>query len=146
MNIDTFYLYNKVSDDFDEKAYLELCSLASEFYQPYCKDNNISEKHRLFFHYIMYWEENLKPPKKISTLQNINFVKVLIEYANKKQDLELLDIIKNNSIDLLYHDMRNPIVCEHISHRIKLLDSLDLLIDYFPEPNIQIPKQCLEDI
>jgi len=46
-----------VEEDFDAKLYAHLYPETKEFYQPYCRKNNISDKTRLFFHYKKYGEK-----------------------------------------------------------------------------------------
>tara|TARA_R110000868_G_scaffold554_3_gene4107 strand:- start:446 stop:871 length:426 start_codon:yes stop_codon:yes gene_type:complete len=56
MNIDIedFYKNNKCNQFFDELNYQNLYPESSQFYQPYCKDSNISEKQRLYFHWVSF--------------------------------------------------------------------------------------------
>ena len=58
MDIVEFYKTHRIDYDFDESAYLSRYPYTQDFYQPYCRDNNISEKHRLYFHWIMYGEKD----------------------------------------------------------------------------------------
>lgn len=53
-NIDLFYSIYKVDDDFDAAFYAKEYPTIINFYQPYCINNNISDQHRLFFHWYMY--------------------------------------------------------------------------------------------
>lgn len=46
-----------VEEDFDAKLYAKLYPETKNFYQPYCKNNNINNKTRLFFHYKKYGEK-----------------------------------------------------------------------------------------
>ena len=54
ITIEEFYKNNQLDYSFDEILYLKEHPDVEGFYQPYCKDNAISEKHRLFFHYNVY--------------------------------------------------------------------------------------------
>lgn len=49
-----FYLFNKVDDTFDEIAYQNMYPETKSFYQPECSNNNIDDKHRLYFHFKNY--------------------------------------------------------------------------------------------
>ena len=52
--IEDFYKTNQVPKDFDETLYSAIYPETKGFYQPYCDDNGIDEKHRLYFHYANY--------------------------------------------------------------------------------------------
>ena len=50
-SIEDFIKIGDVDEDFDERLYQTLYPETNLFYQPYCKNNNISNRTRLFFHY-----------------------------------------------------------------------------------------------
>jgi hypothetical protein len=54
VDIDNFYKVYTLDENFDEKAYGKLYPETINFYQPYCYNNNIDDKHRLFYHNILY--------------------------------------------------------------------------------------------
>jgi hypothetical protein len=54
IDIIDFYKQNSIDNDFDEFFYQKEYPETKSFYQPYCNDNNISEKERLFFHWYYY--------------------------------------------------------------------------------------------
>lgn len=54
MDIIEFYKNNKLDINFDEVLYQEQSPETKNFYQPYCRNNNIDDKHRLYFHYRLY--------------------------------------------------------------------------------------------
>ena len=56
MNIEEFYKNNILDEDFDEIFYQEKYPEVQEFYHPYCIENNIDDKHRLYYHYKKYGE------------------------------------------------------------------------------------------
>lgn len=56
--IDEFYKYNILDENFDEINYLLLFPETLDFYQPYCKDNNIGEKERLYYHYSLFGKKD----------------------------------------------------------------------------------------
>lgn len=72
-DIEEFYKTNKVDKDFNEFLYQKDYPETKNFYQPYCKENNIDEKHRLFFHYMQYGNKNLnyKINNEIKIFNNI---------------------------------------------------------------------------
>lgn len=55
-NIEDFIKYYDVDEDFDSRLYQALYPETDLFYQPYCKNNNISDRTRLFFHYAKHGE------------------------------------------------------------------------------------------
>lgn len=54
LSIQEFYENNIVDPDFDETLHLKWKPEAKDFYQPFCKENSIDDKHRLFFHYMSH--------------------------------------------------------------------------------------------
>ena len=56
-SIDDFIQLGDVDEDFDEGLYQTLYPETNLFYQPYCKNNNISNRTILFFHYKKYGEK-----------------------------------------------------------------------------------------
>lgn len=70
--IEEFYQNNnnKIDPDFDDIFYQIAYPGTRDFYQPYCDKNNISDRHRLFFHYSQYGKHsNLKKYGKILYLK-----------------------------------------------------------------------------
>lgn len=64
ISIEEFYQNNQVDDKFDEIFYQGHYPQTQDFYQPHCKDNHISDKYRLYYHYVMYGKDmgfNIKP-------------------------------------------------------------------------------------
>ena len=49
MDIAEFFKTNTVDEDFDEVFYQTNHPETKNFYQPYCKENNIDDKNRLYF-------------------------------------------------------------------------------------------------
>lgn len=54
LNILEFYKTNVVDDNFDEKFYQHSFPDTKDFYQPFCSDSGIDDRHRLFYHYHLY--------------------------------------------------------------------------------------------
>lgn len=54
MNIIDFYKNNSLDKDFDDIFYSNKYPEVNKFYQPFCSDNSIDDKHRLYYHYMMY--------------------------------------------------------------------------------------------
>jgi hypothetical protein len=74
ISIEEFYQYNQIDESFDAVSYLSRYPYVSQFYQPHCRDNNISEKHRLYYHYMMYGEKDVPFMKETENSQKINEV------------------------------------------------------------------------
>lgn len=55
--IEAFYKKHSLEDSFDEINYAKHNPNLVEFYQPYCKDHGISDKHRLFYHWFLYGDK-----------------------------------------------------------------------------------------
>lgn len=54
ISIEDFYKNHTIASDFDENFYQKKYPETIDFYQPYCRENNIDDRHRLFFHYFIY--------------------------------------------------------------------------------------------
>lgn len=54
ISIKEFYQNNKVDPDFDEVKYLAKKPDTKYFYKPFCEQEDIDDKHRLFYHYMLY--------------------------------------------------------------------------------------------
>jgi hypothetical protein len=76
-DIVTFYKNNKINNNFNEILYKVAYPETVDFYQPYCRDNSIDDKHRLYFHYSLY----NKPIKKSN-----NFLGLIDFYLFNKLD------------------------------------------------------------
>ena len=61
ISIEEFYKSNKVNKDFNEKKYLLDNPEVKDFYQPYCSDNGITERERLYFHYAIHYSQYKNP-------------------------------------------------------------------------------------
>lgn len=59
IRIEEFYQTNTLDESFDEKLYLETYPDTKDFYQPYCQQNNINDKQRLYYHYNFYCNRNI---------------------------------------------------------------------------------------
>lgn len=58
-----FYNNHTVDPDFDELFYQQEYPETKDFYQPFCKENGISDRQRLFYHFKLYYELLKKSPK-----------------------------------------------------------------------------------
>lgn len=66
IDINSFYINRIVDEDFDEISYQKKYPDTEKFYQPYCSENGISDKQRLFYHYVFYGAKEKK-------FENIHF-------------------------------------------------------------------------
>lgn len=112
-DIISFYKNNNINNNFNEILYKVVYPETVDFYQPYCRDNSIDDKHRLYFHYHLY----NKPIKKSNLIDFYLFNKLdesFDEVAYQKmypqtKDFYQPECIKNNISDKyrLYFHFRN---------------------------------------
>lgn len=73
ISIKEFFETTDVDESFDEKLYALRHPDLEKFCQPYCKENNIDEKHRLYYHYITfnprYTEKKIDKQNKVIALK-----------------------------------------------------------------------------
>jgi len=55
LDISEFYKINKIDHNFDEILYSQTYPETKDFYQPYCKNNFIDEKHKIKTKIISYY-------------------------------------------------------------------------------------------
>lgn len=134
MTINEFYAINSVDKQFDEIQYLVNNPQVLDFYQPYCRQNSIDDKHRLFFHYVMYGYQG-NENKYIEALTQL-FVDLIATNSILKSNL-LLNFIKNN-IFTIFSTMRDPVQYNVYINRRNNLVNLEKLIPFLPPINIEI--------
>tara|TARA_B100000131_G_C18115771_1_gene611230 strand:+ start:1063 stop:3276 length:2214 start_codon:yes stop_codon:yes gene_type:complete len=56
ISIEEFYEHNEIDEEFDEEFYRSIINHPDldDFYQPYCSENDIPERYRLYYHYHQY--------------------------------------------------------------------------------------------
>jgi hypothetical protein len=54
MEIIEFYEKNLIEKNFDDEFYITQTGDIKSFYQPYCRENSITERQRLFYHYVFF--------------------------------------------------------------------------------------------
>ena len=84
-SIEDFIQYCDVDEDFDEKCYQSLYPETYKFYQPYCIENNITDRNRLFFHYVKYGKPALYH-KNLSSFAK----EFCLDLSNPNDDIERL--------------------------------------------------------
>lgn len=57
MDIIEFYKYNHVEEDFDEIFYANKYPECSNYYQPFCEQIGLDERHRLYHHYYFWGKQ-----------------------------------------------------------------------------------------
>lgn len=93
MTIEEFYQYNCIDENFNESVYQKLHPETKNFYQPHCLENNIDDKHRLYFHHILYDKvnnnqnnnQNIKPNQNQKVLPNLS---VIVSIKNRNDILK----------------------------------------------------------
>jgi len=80
--IEEFYQSNSVDNDFEEIFYEKTYPEVKNFYQPYCAENNISERERLFFHYANYGKNNNYKKNLIEFIKH-RVIGLELEFLNK---------------------------------------------------------------
>jgi hypothetical protein len=77
IDITQFYLTNIIDPDFDDVFYIKQYPETQDFYQPFCQNNNINNKYRLYYHYKIYGEKN-HAYKNLKEMENdllgVNFI------------------------------------------------------------------------
>lgn len=71
-DIVSFYKEYRVDDDFDAEFYNSEYPTTYKFYQPFCRENNISDRERLFFHWY-------RDGKKIGLYKNQHYKSKMFE-------------------------------------------------------------------
>jgi hypothetical protein len=104
-DINEFYKIHKINNSFDEVLYKKTYPETENFYQPYCKDNFIDEKHRLYFHYYLY----NKPNKKTN-----NFLSLIDFYLFNRIDESFNEVLYQNE----YPETKNFYQPECINNNI----------------------------
>ena len=132
VSIEEFYQNVMLNPFFDESYYIQTYPEVTDFFQPYCKDNNISEKKRLYFHWNLYGIDQGQLPceKNINRLAAFTFAEV-----NTPSKLRLFKMLFN----FIKSDTFDPHVCvsdkekqfninlvEYISHNIELEDRIEV--------------------
>lgn len=82
ISIEEFYKDHDVDIDFDEKVYVKNHPDTIDFYQPYCSDNGITEKERLYFHYYLYSKNNLTKINKTIIIKAVGNIAQRLRVIN----------------------------------------------------------------
>lgn len=88
ISIEEFYKSNLLDQNFNEKLYTQQYPETIDFYQPYCKEHNIDDKYRLYYHYVLY-KKHIILSKETSVKQNNNniYIKVTNGLSNRLRTL-----------------------------------------------------------
>jgi hypothetical protein len=99
MDINKFYEIYKIDENFDEFLYQTRHPETKDFYQPYCIDNNIDDKHRLYFHYKLYGSVNFNHTrlnnKNKNNNRHKNRHKILIKIPTLRRPIQLINCIES---------------------------------------------------
>lgn len=103
MDINEFYKNNVVDKDFNEVFYQEQHPQVKDFYQPYCTENSIDDKHRLYFHYVQYGDKvkfdkyNLLKHNLSNILHIFPFEISSYSDVNSRQNFAIESYLKNKT-------------------------------------------------
>jgi GR25 family glycosyltransferase involved in LPS biosynthesis len=105
MEIKQFYETNTIENDFDEIFYQKEYPKTKQFYQPYCKNNNIDDKHRLYYHYKLYGENKYK---NLEEKNKNKFIPIISPRKKVENKLAILTTFFNpcNYINLKYNYLK----------------------------------------
>lgn len=137
MNIDIedFYKNNKCNQFFDELNYQNLYPESSQFYQPYCKQNNISEKQRLYYHWVLFGVEMgwLPYQEDIYHIAAFSLEEVSKSYEHKDRLLKMF-------FNLIKSDDANPRTLENNTKKDSDINILKYIID-----NVKLKDRIKKD-
>ena len=137
MNIDieAFYHDNECNQFFDEINYAKLYPESREFYQPYCKQNNISEKQRLYYHWVLFGVEKGWLPYQ----EDINHIAAFsLEEINKSYEHK--DRLLKMFFNLIKSDDANPRTLDSNTKKDSDISILKYIID-----NVELKDRVQKD-
>jgi hypothetical protein len=97
ISIEEFYQSNDIEENFNEKLYNETYPETANFYQPYCRQNNIGDRQRLYYHYVIY-TKNLHDTHGIKHNNSIYEIKLEWQKPNITE-LHYFNNHKNSATD-----------------------------------------------
>ena len=83
MDIIEFYRHYKINPNFKHEKYRKKYPETDSFYQPFCLQNNISDKYRLYFHYAIYGTEGSQDISRINKFYRVNINPSRLESIDK---------------------------------------------------------------
>lgn len=150
MDINEFYKNNIVDKDFDEVFYQQQYPETKNFYQPYCKDSGIDDKHRLYFHHKIYGnkfkqksetkesfkQQNLIEEKKVIKL---NDNKILVQIFSCKKSKKLKYCVEsffNNCLDkveIIISTVESPFSIDFLNNELfeKSIENINIILNDF---------------
>jgi hypothetical protein len=137
MNIDieAFYHDNECNQFFDEINYAKLYPESREFYQPYCKQNNISEKQRLYYHWVLFGVEMgwLPYQEDIYHIAAFSLEEINKSYEHKDRLLKMF-------FNLIKSDDANPRTLDSNTKKDSDISILKYIID-----NVELKDRVQKD-
>lgn len=118
LSIEQFYNLYNVDETFDEIEYLKNFPEATNFYQPHCKNHNISDKKRLYFHFRNYVEKMMS-----SHMVIYDSIKFMTNHLTNSDIKYCLKNILNNC-----KSIREPLVVNSHIERQTILEVAELLV------------------
>ena len=137
ISIDEFYLSNIVDENFSEVLYAKMFPETSDFYQPYCKNHNIGEKERLYYHYSLFGAEgytyhNDDNALLVQAILAAKGISLTNTAGNNLEVLELTNSIVNQiliKILKLFKKNRGLRLCQYYKQRMDFLEMLEFLVE-----------------
>lgn len=90
ISIEEFYKDNILDYNFDEESYLLAYPYVKDFYQPHCQQNNIDDKHRLYFHWVVYGDKLFKDSLNLKRTTTNPSTETLVNHSSIKESLNIL--------------------------------------------------------
>ena len=125
ISIDKFYELNLLDEAFDEVEYARIVPETINFYQPYCNNNFISDKKRLYYHYNMYGKSHRR--FHYLTDKNMILVNSIIGMAHNAEN----SLMKSSVVETLNlcKYIEGLHIYKHQTKRKDVIKMLELLIE-----------------
>ena len=141
ITIEDFYITNKVKKSFDEEKYLLNNPEVKDFYQPYCSDNGITERERLYFHYAIHYSQYKNP----FTLKLMFFTQLIekLMILNKERyksplhhDVDLSELI-SEYIGVTFSSLLLPNIVDNYEERQEALQRCRKILPFVKRLSIR---------
>ena len=135
VDIEDFYNNNECNQFFDELNYAKLYPESREFYQPYCEQNNISEKQRLYYHWVLFGVEMgwLPYQEDIYHIAAFSLEEINKSYEHKHRLLKMF-------FNLIKSDDANPRTLDSNTKKDSDISILKYIID-----NVELKDRVQKD-
>ena len=135
VDIEDFYNNNECNQFFDELNYAKLYPESREFHQPYCEQNNISEKQRLYYHWVLFGVEMgwLPYQEDIYHIAAFSLEEINKSYEHKDRLLKMF-------FNLIKSDDANPRTLDSNTKKDSDISILKYIID-----NVELKDRVQKD-